>query len=187
MKKSLSLSKGFTLIELLVVIAIIGLLSSVVLASLNSARDKATAAKVVSEMKALQSAIELYRLDHDGSVPHEGTGEWFSDYGGEQGNYEYTLSYALQDLITGGYIYSIPHAPEFPNNTQNELSYLTKISEPGANVSLHCGTVGVAPDYLILFYNNDETGKYKVNLPEFIFLDNGVPDPNYPGYYCISG
>jgi len=52
--------KGFTLIELLVVIAIIGILSSVVLASLNSARQKSRDAKRVSDIKQLQLALELY-------------------------------------------------------------------------------------------------------------------------------
>lgn len=49
--------QGFTLIELLIVIAIIGLLSSVVLASLNSARVKARDAKRTSELKTLQLAL----------------------------------------------------------------------------------------------------------------------------------
>ena len=53
-------AKGFTLIELLVVIAIIGILSSVVLASLNTAREKSRDAKRVSDIKQLQLALELY-------------------------------------------------------------------------------------------------------------------------------
>lgn len=53
-------SKGFTLIELLVVIAIIGLLSSVVLASLNGARKKGRDARRLADLKQLQVAMELY-------------------------------------------------------------------------------------------------------------------------------
>ena len=53
-------SRGFTLIELLVVIAIIGLLSSVVLASLNEARQKARDARRIADLKQMQVALELY-------------------------------------------------------------------------------------------------------------------------------
>ena len=53
-------TRGFTLIELLVVIAIIGILSSVVLASLNSARTKSRDARRISDIKQIQLANELY-------------------------------------------------------------------------------------------------------------------------------
>ncbi len=52
--------RGFTLIELLVVIAIIGLLSSVVLASLNTARTKSRDARRLADLKQIQVALELY-------------------------------------------------------------------------------------------------------------------------------
>jgi len=71
-------SRAFTLIELLVVIAIIGLLSSVVLASLDTARGKARDAKRISDMHELQTALELYYNDH-GAYPssnNNGSGGW---------------------------------------------------------------------------------------------------------------
>jgi type II secretion system protein G len=52
--------KGFTLIELLVVVSIISLLSSIVLASLNSARSKARDAKRKEDIHSIQTALALY-------------------------------------------------------------------------------------------------------------------------------
>ncbi len=51
---------GFTLIELLVVIAIIGILSSVVLASLSTARTKARDTRRIEDIKQIETALALY-------------------------------------------------------------------------------------------------------------------------------
>jgi general secretion pathway protein G len=83
----MKIKRGFTLIELLVVIAIIGILSSVVLASLNDARQKSRDAKRISDVKQLQLALELY-YDANGNYPT-----------------------ALSLLPTAGYIASIPTDP----------------------------------------------------------------------------
>lgn len=56
--------KGFTLIELLVVIAIIGILSTLAVFSLNNARQKARDAKIVSDIRSIQTQLELYYNDN---------------------------------------------------------------------------------------------------------------------------
>ncbi|MBN1585053.1 type II secretion system protein [Candidatus Uhrbacteria bacterium] len=64
--------KGFTLIELLVVIAIIGLLSTLAVVALNSARQKSRDSKRVADVKQVQTALELYFSDEN-SYPTEAT------------------------------------------------------------------------------------------------------------------
>jgi prepilin-type N-terminal cleavage/methylation domain-containing protein len=59
-------NKGFTLIELLVVIAIIGLLSTLAVVALNNARAKARDAVRVSNIKQIQTALEMYYQDANG-------------------------------------------------------------------------------------------------------------------------
>lgn len=71
--------KGFTLIELLVVISIIGLLSSIVLTSVNSARAKARDARRITDLNQIRTALELY-FDANGFYPQSNCGWDCNDY-----------------------------------------------------------------------------------------------------------
>ena len=101
--------RGFTLIELLVVIAIIGILSSIVLASLNSARQKGRDARRISDIKQLQLALELFY----------------------DANNQYATSTAV--LVTGGYIAAIPRDP------QTNAAYSYAALQGSAAAATTCG------------------------------------------------
>ncbi|NUQ57149.1 MAG: type II secretion system protein [Candidatus Paceibacter sp.] len=94
--------KGFTLIELLVVIAIIGILSSVVLASLNSARVKARDVKRIADLKQIRTALDMYYNDNNQEYPAD-----------------------LAALVTGNYM---PATPADPLNSGNYIYQYTGIS-----------------------------------------------------------
>ncbi|KKT82505.1 MAG: hypothetical protein A3B99_03035 [Candidatus Yanofskybacteria bacterium RIFCSPHIGHO2_02_FULL_44_12b] len=67
--RNANLSKGFTLVELLVVIAIIGVLATLVLLQLGTARAKARDAKRIADVSQLRTAVELFFDDNAGIYP----------------------------------------------------------------------------------------------------------------------
>lgn len=109
--------RGFTLIELLVVIAIIGVLSAVVLASLNTSRQKARDAARAAAMHSIVTALNMYYLTYGclpktsgttcgpaaGTYSHAELGGW--DYSSQGG------AGFMDFLRTGGYLSSVPVDP----------------------------------------------------------------------------
>lgn len=63
--KRIFLKKGFTLIEVMVVVALIGILSAIIYANFNDARQDARNKALRSEIKAVQLALELYKAQND--------------------------------------------------------------------------------------------------------------------------
>lgn len=106
---------GFTLIELLVVISIISLLSSVVMASLNTARMKARDAKRRAELKQVQIGLQLYYVTNNGTYPSTG-GAWL---GGSPGCYTGVLAW-----IPGLVPTHMPVLPLDPKPISNYGCYL---------------------------------------------------------------
>ncbi len=102
---------GFTLIELLVVISIIGLLSSMVLASLNSTRIKARDGKRAQDLRTMQTVLELYRVSNNGNVPL--TASWkCSDCSGSF----FDATFFTTNFVTPGHISTWPTDPTAPTS-----------------------------------------------------------------------
>ncbi len=93
--------KGFTLIELLVVIAIIGLLASIVLVSLNTARKKARDARRKADLHQLQIALEMYYDAHNGYMNDTYSGWETCD----------TTQNDIGKLVTENFIAKVPCDP----------------------------------------------------------------------------
>jgi prepilin-type N-terminal cleavage/methylation domain-containing protein len=148
--------KGFTLIELLVVIAIISLLSSVVLATLKEAKQKAKAAKFRQEMNQLIFALELYK-DDNGNYPYDTVNY---AYGKKlDGTESFSLAYnsLLDTTVLGKYISATPEVVSpIPGNNSYSWRYEINWGSPNAfNAHYRCEGDTVTPKQVLLVFENN--------------------------------
>ncbi len=138
-------TKGFTLIELLVVIAIIGLLSSVVLASLNTARVKARDVRRQADVRQLVNVIQQYIDDNNANFPTTAgcLNGWCCLGRGDAGTCwagQYHGSTALDNSLSSKYISKLPNDPL--NNTSrygDAYMYRIDVDVNGTYATLHWG------------------------------------------------
>jgi len=172
--------KGFTLIELLVVISIISLLSSVVLAGLNSARAKARDSKRISELKQLQTALEFY-YDKYGAYPQASAGGFASDWNSCISSSSYHT--ALAPLMTAGFISKLPMDPVDRNSGTPRYCYWYFTHTQDA---FNCGGNNTPGDPL---YDIADTYQYTIYFStEATTLSYPPGRPSgTPAKYCIPG
>ncbi len=156
---------GFTLIELLVVIAIIGMLSSVVLASLNSARGKARDARRNEDLVQIRTALNLYESDNGGNLP---TGHYWSSTA-PGGVYAWSI---LQTALSP-YIKSLPVDPL--NNDGTHAYYYTDSFDTGW-ISNSPGNVGTCLGKAIIMAYSTEGGTTRQDCT--LVGTGGQPYPN---------
>jgi len=161
--------KGFTLIELLVVIAIIGLLVTIVMVSLNSARTKSRDAKRVADIKQIVLALEFY---------YDGHG-FYPSYTALSARCNTSVNNSLQPLVTDGFLKIVPIDPSNINQAPNRLCY--EYTSGSGATSWYCNG-RQRTDYQYAFLFSTELA----DLPYSRLTDSsGNPVADYK--YCITG
>ncbi len=139
--------QGFTLIEMLIVIAIIGLLSGIIIASANSARQKSRIAQAQTDLAQIHLALEAYQSEY-GRYPIStgGSGVWdglYSSYGDSSPNWIAGL--------TPTYMLALPRSPN--NSTDGSTNYI--YHSDGKN-------------YKLIWHGPEACAKVKVSHPQLI-------------------
>jgi len=124
--------KGFTLVEILIVVVILGILAAIVIPQFTSASTEAKEAALVSNLQAVRSQIELYKIHHNDELP------------GTQGLVDFATAMTSttdQDGVVGvGATFRFgPYMREIPvnpfNDLNNVLEQATAVVGQGSNLN----------------------------------------------------
>lgn len=155
--KSAFSSRGFTLIELLVVIAIIALLSSVVLASLSTARAKARDARRISDKDQIVLALSMY-YDDKGIYP---TTTPANQDGGGWTRADFPAGWTQLETSLKPYLSRLPADPK---NSSPYLYYYRTAAYGSGSITCQYSPTVEGETYLLLF--STEFNSYNLPLHE---------------------
>ncbi|MEK7595826.1 MAG: type II secretion system protein [Patescibacteria group bacterium] len=130
-------ARGFTLVELIMVVGLIGVLTGVILVVINggTARAKARDAQRISNLKTIQTAIELYKFS-TGTYPQTGANWIAIGSGGD----------TLSPLVAPSYIATVPRDSSYPSSPAPVCPY----SAGNTSYSYRTGTDANGDFYMLI-------------------------------------
>jgi general secretion pathway protein G len=142
---------GFTLVEILIVVVILGILAAIVIPQFSDASQEAKLSTLVSDLQTVRSQIQLYKLQHNATLPGTVSGVTFG-----QAMTKYTTSdgklaatQAPADNVYGPYIQKLPDNP-FKTGDADANEVTTGVSNPAGDNSSG-------------WYYNSTTGGFNAN------------------------
>jgi len=154
---------GFTLVEILIVVIILGILAAIVIPQFTSASTDARKNSLTSQLQTVRSQIELYKLQHNDSLPDFTTNQW--------------LQMTSQTDVTGDTAATTkdfgPYLQQAPINSLNNKTSILAVTADPANIVT--STVAAGNGFVInttngkvwatnqtdTFYYDESTGKTK--------------------------
>ncbi len=137
---------GFTLVELLVVVAIIGLLATLSVLALGSARVRARDAKRLADIKTVQTALELYSNDRGGyPVGQAGAGVPQVELGSSDA--AVLTSSGFERTPTPGATVYLAQVPGDPQRVASSFLYVARMPD----YTTGC-TAGPCDNFTVLFW-----------------------------------
>lgn len=110
---------GFTIVELLIVIVVIGILAAITIVAYNGIQGRARDSQRVSDLKSIQKAIELHRIQ-TGAVPVSSASGLGAQSGWESSAREAKGEF-LKPLVSNGVVSAVPVDP-VNNATEDSMT-----------------------------------------------------------------
>ncbi len=123
---------GFTLVEILIVVVILGILAAIVVPQFTSASQQAVKGALASQVQTIESQIELYRVQNQGTFPHNDADPVIA--GGTNDGWGV--------MVSNLYLKSSP----MNGYTSTSTVQASLVTQPAINTSPAAGTVGWSYD-----------------------------------------
>jgi len=164
--KKMRTKSGLTLVEVMIIMVILGILAAIVIPQFSSASTEAKESRLLGNLQAVRSQIELYKIQHNDNLPG-------MDLSGDFVTAMTSMTDRYGEVGTGAAHKYGPYLKEIPENPFSSLDAPTTVQEGD-------GT-GVGDDSHAWYFNigGDNIGLFQADDSGVNSLDNDTPHTEY--------